>query len=107
MLPARILSTPALCAALVVAALAAAGCGSTKHATSTTTPTAAATTGPRDRFGTVWLCRPGERNNPCQTDLTTTVVERGGATHVLHAAATASPPVDCFYVYPTSATHRR
>ncbi len=101
MLPARILSTTALCAALVVFVLAAAGCGSTKHATSTTTPTAAATTGPRDRFGTVWLCRPGERDNPCETDLTTTVVARAGATRVVHTAAAASPPVDCFYVYPT------
>jgi hypothetical protein len=100
MLPARTLSTPALCAVLVVAALAAAGCGSTKHATSTTTTTAA-TAGPRDRFGTVWLCRPGERDNPCETDLTATLVGRAGATRVVHAAAAASPPVDCFYVYPT------
>jgi hypothetical protein len=102
MLPARILSKPALCAALVVAALAAAGCGGTKHATSTAATTVTAgTAAPRDRFGTVWLCRPGERDNPCETDLTTTLVVRGGATRVVHDAAATSPPVDCFYVYPT------
>jgi hypothetical protein len=35
---------------------------------------------------TVWLCKPGLERNPCAGDLDT-----GGGT----------PPVDCFYVYPT------
>ena len=65
-----------------------------------TTSTAPAS-GPRDRFGTVWLCRPGERSNPCLANLTTTAVAASGATKVEHAAPAADPPVDCFYVYPT------
>src|SRR5262249_5855696 len=78
-----------------------AGCGGAKH-TSTSAPTA----GPRDRWGTVWLCRPGERDNPCLSDLTTTVVERNGATHVERLKPAARPPIDCFYVYPTISAER-
>ena len=86
-----------------------AGCGgSGKHAatsTSTTTSTAPASgaqvSGAPDRWGTVWLCRPGLRGNPCATDLTTTVVAASGATKVERAAPATDPPVDCFYVYPT------
>jgi len=83
--------------ALIVLVLAA-GCGGSggRHTT-----TSAPATGPRDRWGTVWLCRPGEASNPCLSDLTTTVVDRGGATHVERLSPAAKPPVDCFYVYPT------
>ena len=82
---------------LVLAALGAAGCGGSKRATTTGTPASA----PRDRWGTVWLCRPGARPNPCVTSLTTTVVARNGRTNVVRTAPAASPPIDCFYVYPT------
>jgi hypothetical protein len=54
-----------------------------------------------DRWGTVWLCRPGLTRNPCAADLTTTVVGRNGSIRVEHAAPARRPPVDCFYVYPT------
>jgi pimeloyl-ACP methyl ester carboxylesterase len=79
-------------------ALAAAGCGGSKRAATTGE---AASSAPRDRWGTIWLCRPGERPNPCVTSLTTTVVRRNGHTSVVRTAPAASPPVDCFYVYPT------
>jgi hypothetical protein len=49
---------------------------------------------------TVWLCRPGLRDNPCEADLTTTVVRPDGATSVQAAPAT-KPPIDCFFVYGT------
>jgi Protein of unknown function (DUF3089) len=49
----------------------------------------------------VWLCRPGLRNNPCESSLTTTVVNPNGKETTQHAAVTKDPPVDCFYVYPT------
>ena len=55
----------------------------------------------RDPWGTTWLCRPGLAANPCLADLTTTVVERSGATRVERSAPAADPAVDCFYVYPT------
>jgi hypothetical protein len=90
-----------LLSAAVAAACVLTGCGGAKH-TSASPPTA----GPRDRWGTVWLCRPGERDNPCLSDLTTTVVGPDGATHVEHLTPAAKPPVDCFYVYPTISAER-
>jgi hypothetical protein len=80
--------------ALVTACLLT-GCSSAKH------KSAPAAAGPRDRWGTVWLCRPGERDNPCRSDLTTTVVEPSGATRIERLTPTPDPPIDCFYVYPT------
>ena len=82
--------------AACLAALVLAGCGSHGRArVVATTPSA------RDASGTVWLCRPGEADNPCLADLTATVVERNGTSHVEHTSQAKSPPVDCFYVYPT------
>jgi Protein of unknown function (DUF3089) len=75
-------------------ALVAAGCGASHRATTTTTQGAPATR-------TVWLCRPGQAGNPCLTGLSTTVVGRNGGTRVVPASPATSPPVDCFYVYPT------
>jgi hypothetical protein len=50
---------------------------------------------------TVWLCRPGLADNPCESDLTTTVVFANGSSTVEEAAPATDPPIDCFYVYPT------
>jgi hypothetical protein len=50
---------------------------------------------------TVWLCRPGLANNPCESDLTTTVVQPDGTQKVVRAKPAKRPPVDCFYVYPS------
>jgi hypothetical protein len=50
---------------------------------------------------TVWLCRPGIKNNPCESSLTTTVVHPDGKKTTQRASAAKDPPVDCFYVYPT------
>ncbi len=50
---------------------------------------------------TVWLCRPGIKNNPCESSLTTTVVNPDGKKTTRRATAAKNPPVDCFYVYPT------
>ena len=49
----------------------------------------------------MWLCRPGERSNPCLGDLTATAVAASGATRVVQTARATDPRVDCFYVYPT------
>ena len=49
----------------------------------------------------MWLCRPGLAKNPCESDLTTTVVRPDGTTRVVHDKPAKSPPVDCFYVYPS------
>lgn len=51
---------------------------------------------------TVWLCRPGQRPNPCQGDLTTTRLEpRPGRSSVFTPVTSPRKPVDCFYLYPT------
>jgi len=50
----------------------------------------------------VWLCKPGQRANPCEPRLTTTTYtpagKRLGVDHVRRAARRRA---DCFYVYPT------
>jgi hypothetical protein len=52
---------------------------------------------------TVWLCRPGLANNPCDTDLTTTRYNSSGEVlGVRHVKAARHPKIDCFYVYPTT-----
>ena len=57
-----------------------------------------------DAAGTVWLCRPGLRHDPCTTDLTATSVSATGARTVVPATPAADSPFDCFYVYPTVST---
>jgi len=48
-----------------------------------------------------WLCRPG-RQDPCSTaQLDAVRVDAGGARTPSPFRAAASPPIDCFYVYPT------
>jgi hypothetical protein len=52
---------------------------------------------------TVWLCKPGQADDPCMSDLRATTVTASGSTAVVPATAptaTASK-FDCFYVYPT------
>lgn len=53
-----------------------------------------------DSAGIVWLCRPGQPNDPCTASLDTTVVEPDGNRHIVDYQAAKDPPVDCFYVYP-------
>jgi Protein of unknown function (DUF3089) len=51
---------------------------------------------------TKWLCKPGERPNPCKGSMETTVFRPGGGETVkTPIAPRGQRPVDCFYVYPT------
>jgi hypothetical protein len=52
---------------------------------------------------TVWLCKPGMKNDPCTPRLSTTVYNAPltAATGIQHPKAQRNPPIDCFYVYPT------
>ncbi|MEW1717968.1 DUF3089 domain-containing protein [Streptomyces sp. NPDC093109] len=92
-------------------------------ATATATTTATATAAPLAR--TVWLCKPGLPDNACGQDATgrptapggelLTRYPNGGATRLLDDTryapdgssrrvpftVTGTPPVDCFYAYPT------
>jgi Protein of unknown function (DUF3089) len=50
----------------------------------------------------VWLCRPGERPNPCAVGMSTTVMTPSLRTRAVeNRAAAKQAAVDCFYVYPT------
>ncbi|HUZ81554.1 MAG TPA: DUF3089 domain-containing protein [Gaiellaceae bacterium] len=84
----------------VLLALVLAGCGGAKRK-----PPAVSST-PRDEWGTVWLCRPGLADDPCTSDLTTTVVAHSGAQRVERTRIARTPAVDCFYVYPTISGQR-
>lgn len=57
---------------------------------------------PRPGSNTVWLCLPGRKGNPCEATLTTTVIDAAGARSVKTLAPAPDPPIDCFYVYPTT-----
>jgi DUF3089 family protein len=51
---------------------------------------------------TVWLCKPGLHNNPCNPGLKTTVFSPSGKKlRVTSPKAVRRPKIDCFYVYPT------
>jgi hypothetical protein len=54
-----------------------------------------------DASGVVWLCRPGQTDDPCASSLTTTVVPRSGPRRVVRSSDAPHPKIDCFYVYPT------
>jgi hypothetical protein len=50
---------------------------------------------------TKWLCKPGERPNPCKGSLKTTVFAPDGSSTVERPRNARKPKYDCFYVYPT------
>jgi hypothetical protein len=62
---------------------------------------AASGSGAKAPSNTVWLCKPGLPSDPCESDLSTTVVEPGGQTSVVTVQAADNAPIDCFYVYGT------
>jgi hypothetical protein len=96
-------------AALVAGLLSGCGAGAATPSAAVTAPPAGLRPLPTlDPASIVWLCRPGLADNPCTADLTATVAEADGSTHLESpspAAASqsrsADPPIDCFYIYPT------
>ena len=51
---------------------------------------------------TVWLCKPGLADNPCEPGFkTTTISPSGEVGDVEKVKADKKPAADCFYVYPT------
>jgi hypothetical protein len=50
---------------------------------------------------TTWLCKPGLASNPCLNSEETTVELANGKSVIEKAKPAKSPPIDCFYVYPT------
>lgn len=88
----------ALC---LIAVLAISCGGESKTESPSATAGPPATASPAAPSNTVWLCRPGLADNPCESDLTTTVISADGSTTTEAAAPAEDPPIDCFYVYPT------
>ena len=91
--------------AVCLIALVAVSCG---ESSDSTTPEPSTTAGPSATVSpsavpseTVWLCRPGLADNPCESDLTTTVASADGTSTTEEASPAEEPPIDCFYVYPT------
>jgi len=50
---------------------------------------------------TKWLCKPGDRPDPCKGSLKTTVFDTDGSSTIETARNARKPRYDCFYVYPT------
>ena len=55
---------------------------------------------------TVWLCSPGEANDPCAGDLSVTSVSASGAISPEPKSPAPESKFDCFYVYPTSSPQK-
>jgi Protein of unknown function (DUF3089) len=98
--------TAAALAALAFAAACTGGAPTAAPATTGPAATTAAATSPAGPIThpTVWLCRPGLPDNPCEGDLDATVVTPDGRRAREPFRPAADPPVDCFYVYPTVST---
>ena len=91
------LVTAGMVTILSVALLAS--CSSSPRSSPSTTsspPSSAAGSAPP-----TWLCLPGQANDPCTANLDATIFHANGTTTIQSGSPTTSPPVDCFYVYPT------
>jgi hypothetical protein len=62
--------------------------------------------GQPDAAGTVWLCRPGQADNPCNFPQQAAVIPASGPRTVQNGSAATSSRFDCFYVYPTVSTQK-
>lgn len=51
-----------------------------------------------------WLCKPGIDDDVCARDLDATAVHADGTTEVQPHEVAEDPPIDCFYVYPTTSS---
>jgi hypothetical protein len=50
---------------------------------------------------TVWLCKPGQANDPCTASLASTSITADGSATTSTASSAPASKFDCFYVYPT------
>jgi pimeloyl-ACP methyl ester carboxylesterase len=96
----------------MVTALLVAGCGAQGGTLDPTAPPPALPTQPGSPTAsplpprpvdhpTLWLCRPGLADNPCEGGLDATVIDADGTRTRERFEPAEDPPVDCFYVYPT------
>jgi len=112
-------TTPRTAVTLVLAALTVLGFAGTAAAPSAAAPSAAAPSASASAASaasaalaatrataigaskTVWLCRPGQADDPCTSDLSSTTVTAAGSAQTVTASPAPASKFDCFYVYPT------
>jgi Protein of unknown function (DUF3089) len=104
--PAIVIAAVALMMPIVVAPGSAAAASDSApvgglESTTSAARTVAGSAPSRSRRATVWICRPGMPDNPCEGNLDTTVVAPDGTSSVRPFVPPADPRFDCFYVYPT------
>jgi hypothetical protein len=84
---------------LLAAALLLTGAGCTSSSSGpAAAPSPSTSPAPSD---TVWICHPARPSRPCTAELDATVVGAGGTRTKQAITPAATPPADCFYVYPT------
>jgi hypothetical protein len=97
----------AVASAVVRISLDKSGSPSPSPATPASTPASAATgRAGADAAGIVWLCMPGAAVDPCTGDLSVTVIDPAGKQTAQQAQVAKDPPIDCFYVYPTTSRQK-
>jgi hypothetical protein len=69
-------------------------------------PAAGATASVGASSPTIWLCRPGQPDDPCAGNLAATAITAKGSATAVPATPATSSKFDCFYVYPTVSTQR-
>jgi hypothetical protein len=89
--------TPRALVTVVLGTLAVGGLAGAAAAPATAATRTTATTASK----TVWLCRPGQADDPCTSDLSSTTVTAGGSSGTVATSPAAASKFDCFYVYPT------
>lgn len=102
--------TPALLALTLLAACSSGSGAASQRSDPKQASTVSSTAGPSTTASvpesTVWLCKPGLVDNPCEADLTTAVLTAGGGSTIARPTPAADPPIDCFYVYPTVSSEK-
>ena len=93
-----------LVALVALLTVAATGCGA---GASTAASDVTGSSSGSDSSGTVWLCRPGQADDPCTSPQTATVVPASGARTVQNGQVNPASKFDCFYVYPTVSTQKK
>jgi hypothetical protein len=51
-----------------------------------------------------WICRPGVDDGTCSANLDAMRIDAAGTRRPVPYVAAKDPPIDCFYVYPTTST---
>lgn len=92
--------------AVLLLAVTACSSGSTPPAAQSPRPTPSASPTPApttttSAAGTVWICPPDRDGAACTAGLDVTAAAATGAPTRVAVPAAATPPADCFYVYPT------